>query len=78
MKRISLSGIWNCRRRVYCVEAPLEAVLELVKTERVSRWASWVVGAESREGSGLAELKLLMDQRTMQFSLAALESIRSP
>lgn len=51
---------------------------EVVKTERVSRCASCVVGAEERVGRGLVLLKLLMDHRTIQFSLAALEMIRSP
>ena len=56
---------------------PDDAVV-VVKTERVSRAASWVVGAEERVGRGAELEKLLMDQRTMQFSLAALERIRSP
>lgn len=45
--------------------------------ERVSRWASWVVGAEDGRGGGFEDEKPLMDQRTMQFSLAALERIKS-
>jgi hypothetical protein len=44
----------------------------------VSRWGSWVVGAEEGDGGGSVGEKLFMDQRTMQCSLAALEKIRSP
>lgn len=48
------------------------------KEERASRVPSWVVGADERVGGGRELLKELMDQRTMLFSLAALEKIRSP
>ena len=50
------------------------------KAERVSRFGSWVVGAEVGAGGGLLEEKPLMDQRTMQSSRApeALEKMRSP
>lgn len=49
------------------------------KKERVSRVASWVVGAEFGGGGGKVEgMKWLMDQRTMVCSLAALERMRSP
>ena len=78
MNMSSLSGIWNCRSRVHWRAEPLEPEAVLVNTERVSRWESWVVGAEVRTGGGLLESKLLIDQRTMQFSLAALERIKSP
>lgn len=57
---------------------PLEPAAVLVNTERVSRWASWVVGAEVRTGGEFLESKFAIDQRTMQFSLAALERIKSP
>lgn len=63
---------------MHCRAEPLEPAAVLVNTERVSRWASWVVGAEVRTGGGFLESKLAIDQRTMQFSLAALERIRSP
>lgn len=48
------------------------------KAERVSRFGSWVVGAEDGDGGGSVGEKPLMDQRTMQCSLAAFENIRSP
>lgn len=48
------------------------------KADRVSRWGSWVVGAEEGEGGVPAGEKLLIDHRTIQFSLAALEKIKSP
>lgn len=51
---------------------------DVAKTERVSRWESWVVGADDGDGGLFAEEKEVMDQRTMQFSLAALERMRSP
>ena len=46
--------------------------------ERVRRWVSWVVGAVDARGGVLEDEKPVMDQRTMQCSLAALERIRSP
>lgn len=48
------------------------------KAERVSRAASRVVGAVVGGGGGAEESNLLIDQRTMLCSLAALEKIRSP
>lgn len=52
-------------------------MLAFMKNERVSRWVSWVVGAEGRGGGSFLELKLLMAQRTIMFSLAAFDSMRS-
>lgn len=80
MNIIGDSGVENWRRRVYCGPGCSWDVLEGtgVKAERVSRWASWVVGAREGGGDGLEEEKPLMDQRTMHSSLAALERMRSP
>jgi hypothetical protein len=49
-----------------------------MKADRVSRAESWVVGAVLGEGGTPFEEKEAMDQRTIQCSLAALESMRSP
>ena len=46
--------------------------------DRVSRWESWVVGAALRGGGVFVEAKPVMFQSTMQFSLAALDRMRSP
>ncbi len=48
------------------------------KAERVSRFGSWVVGAEDGDGGGSVGEKPLIDQITIQCSLAAFENIRSP
>jgi hypothetical protein len=73
MKMISLPGMENWRWRLYNAEDELEAGPE--KAERVSRWASWVVGAVEGDGGGSDESKLVIDHRTIQSSLVALESI---
>jgi hypothetical protein len=48
------------------------------KAERVARVVSCVVGAVEREGGGALDEKPFIDQRTIVFSLAAFERIRSP
>jgi hypothetical protein len=49
-----------------------------MNADLVSRVRSWVVGAASGDGGSRVESKLLMDQRTMLCSLAALDRMRSP
>ena len=58
------------------MEGPEEE--DVAKNERVSRWESWVVGADLRAGRLFVEAKPVMLHRTIQFSLAALERMRSP
>lgn len=63
---------------MYWLEVPLEEGSAGEKAERVSRCVSCGVGAESADGGGFWELKLVMDQRTMHSSTATLENIKSP
>lgn len=50
---------------------------EFVNAERVSL-NSWVGGADEGDGGEMLEEKEVIDQRTIQSSLAALERMRSP